>query len=69
MLVQDVLDQILESRMLDVAIDERSQFLEQLIRRNPAVGDQVEEIESIARVVFGGAANTQDLDLHAVPEM
>src|SRR3984957_5281486 len=69
MLLEDCFDQQLEPPILDVSIDQGVQLLLQLVGREDAVGNQVEEVVSILGVLIGGAASAQDLDLHAIAHM
>jgi hypothetical protein len=55
--------------MLKVSLDELVKLLEQLVRWDPAAGNEVIEVISFAGVIRGCRSSIEDVDLHAVTDV
>ena len=68
-----VADQRLERRMVDRAIDQDVELLEEIFGRELAAGHQVEKVVAVGRVGLGDRSSRQDVELkteaHVVPAL
>ena len=68
-LVDEVAHQRLERRMVDRAIDQHVEFLEEVFGGKLAAGHQVEKVVAVGRVGLGGGPSRQDVELQAEPHV